>query len=206
MVNELVIKPVEGSGGYGIVLAPTLRKELATISKKIRSDPRGWIAQPVVQLSTVRPQIDDSLAPGTSTCARSPSIDGGPGLGAARRPDPRRAARGSLVVNSSQGRRLQGHLGAGIARVGGRPRTRRSRGGAVTCPRRPRAPRPRTVPTGRHNSGNSSNRKCYGRANGSQQSQQQRSSSEDLSMSARAEWGHSPRSWGHPPEGQGDRQ
>jgi uncharacterized circularly permuted ATP-grasp superfamily protein len=51
---ELVIKPVEGSGGYGIVFGPDAsEKELATIRRKISADPRGWIAQPVVQLSTV---------------------------------------------------------------------------------------------------------------------------------------------------------
>ena len=57
-----VIKPVEGSGGYGIVFGPDAsEKELATITKKVRNDPRGWIAQPVVQLSTVPTQIDDCL-------------------------------------------------------------------------------------------------------------------------------------------------
>lgn len=63
-VNELVIKPVEGSGGYGIVFGPDAsEKELAAISKKIRDDPRSWIAQPMMELSTVPTQIDSSLAP-----------------------------------------------------------------------------------------------------------------------------------------------
>jgi uncharacterized circularly permuted ATP-grasp superfamily protein len=63
-VGELVIKPVEGSGGYGIVFGPEAsNKELNTISKKIRDDPRGWIAQPMMQLSTVPTQIDDNLTP-----------------------------------------------------------------------------------------------------------------------------------------------
>ena len=63
-VDELVIKPVEGSGGYGIVFGPDAsEKELAAISKKIRDDPRGWIAQPMVQLSTVPTQIESTLAP-----------------------------------------------------------------------------------------------------------------------------------------------
>ncbi|MDT7720190.1 MAG: hypothetical protein QOE94_1201, partial [Mycobacterium sp.] len=56
-VDELVIKPVEGSGGYGIVFGPQAsNKELAAISKSIRDDPRGWIAQPMMQLSTVPTQ------------------------------------------------------------------------------------------------------------------------------------------------------
>jgi uncharacterized circularly permuted ATP-grasp superfamily protein len=63
-VDELVIKPVEGSGGYGIVFGPDASpKELATIAKKIREDPRSWIAQPMMELSTVPTQIDDALAP-----------------------------------------------------------------------------------------------------------------------------------------------
>jgi uncharacterized circularly permuted ATP-grasp superfamily protein len=63
-VSELVIKPVEGSGGYGIVFGPDAsEKELAAISKKIRDDPRAWIAQPMMELSTVPTQIDNQLAP-----------------------------------------------------------------------------------------------------------------------------------------------
>jgi len=63
-IGELVIKPVEGSGGYGIVFGPEVsNKELTAISKKIRDDPRGWIAQPMMQLSTVPTQIDDKLTP-----------------------------------------------------------------------------------------------------------------------------------------------
>jgi uncharacterized circularly permuted ATP-grasp superfamily protein len=63
-VGELVIKPVEGSGGYGIVFGPEAsNKALAAISKKIRDDPRGWIAQPMMQLSTVPTQVGDKLTP-----------------------------------------------------------------------------------------------------------------------------------------------
>ncbi|WP_260860470.1 circularly permuted type 2 ATP-grasp protein [Mycobacterium tilburgii] len=44
-LRELVIEPVEGSGGYGIVFDPEAsEKELAGVSKKIREDPRSWIA------------------------------------------------------------------------------------------------------------------------------------------------------------------
>ncbi|SPM35920.1 Uncharacterized conserved protein, circularly permuted ATPgrasp superfamily, partial [Mycobacterium rhizamassiliense] len=63
-IAELVVKPVEGSGGYGIVFGPEAsEKELAAISKKIRDDPRSWIAQPMMELSTVPTQIDNTLAP-----------------------------------------------------------------------------------------------------------------------------------------------
>ena len=103
-INELVIKPVEGSGGYGIVFGPDASpKELATISKKIRNDPRGWIAQPVIQLSTVPTQIDDKLAP-RHVDLRPFAVNDGEnvwvlpgGLTRVALPE------GSLVVNSSQG-------------------------------------------------------------------------------------------------------
>jgi uncharacterized circularly permuted ATP-grasp superfamily protein len=63
-VRELVIKPVEGSGGYGIVFGPNASPaEIKEISQSIRDNPRDWIAQPVVQLSTVPTKIGDELAP-----------------------------------------------------------------------------------------------------------------------------------------------
>src|SRR5690349_23238754 len=63
-IDELVIKPVEGSGGYGIVFGPEASaKELATVAKKIQVDPRSWIAQPMMELSTVPTQIGNTLAP-----------------------------------------------------------------------------------------------------------------------------------------------
>jgi uncharacterized circularly permuted ATP-grasp superfamily protein len=103
-VGELVIKPVEGSGGYGIVFGPDAsNKELDVISKKIRSDPRGWVAQPVVQLSTVPTQIDDTLAPRHVDLRPFAVNDGDEvwvlpgGLTRVALPE------GSLVVNSSQG-------------------------------------------------------------------------------------------------------
>jgi uncharacterized circularly permuted ATP-grasp superfamily protein len=103
-IDELVIKPVEGSGGYGIVFGPDAsEKELAAISKKVRADPRGWIAQPVVQLSTVPTQIDDRLSPRHVDLRPFAVNDGDDvwvlpgGLTRVALPE------GSLVVNSSQG-------------------------------------------------------------------------------------------------------
>jgi uncharacterized circularly permuted ATP-grasp superfamily protein len=103
-VAELVIKPVEGSGGYGIVFGPDASaKELATITKKIRSNPRGWIAQPVMQLSTVPTQIGSKLAPRHVDLRPFAVNDGNDvwvlpgGLTRVALPE------GSLVVNSSQG-------------------------------------------------------------------------------------------------------
>ncbi|MFE4501628.1 circularly permuted type 2 ATP-grasp protein [Rhodococcus sp. NPDC056743] len=103
-VAELVIKPVEGSGGYGIVFGPDASAaELAAITEKIRADPRGWIAQPVVQLSTVPTKIGDVLSPRHVDLRPFAVNDGDDiwvlpgGLTRVALPE------GSLVVNSSQG-------------------------------------------------------------------------------------------------------
>jgi uncharacterized circularly permuted ATP-grasp superfamily protein len=103
-IDELVIKPVEGSGGYGIVFGPDASlKELAASAKKIRSDPRGWVAQPVVQLSTVPTQIGDRLAP-RHVDLRPFAVNDGDDVWVLPGGLTRVAlSEGSLVVNSSQG-------------------------------------------------------------------------------------------------------
>ncbi|MFC4942218.1 circularly permuted type 2 ATP-grasp protein [Pseudonocardia sp. GCM10023141] len=103
-LDELVIKPVEGSGGYGILFGPdATARQLAAQRKAIRDDPRAWIAQPVVQLSTVPTKVDDRLVP-RHVDLRPFAVNDGedvfvlPG-GLTRVALPK----GSLVVNSSQG-------------------------------------------------------------------------------------------------------
>ena len=78
-------------------------KELAAITRKIKADPRGWIAQPLVQLSTVPTKIDDVLSP-RHVDLRPFAVNDGEdvwvlpgGLTRVALPE------GSLVVNSSQG-------------------------------------------------------------------------------------------------------
>ncbi|KDF01570.1 hypothetical protein Y900_022195 [Mycolicibacterium aromaticivorans JS19b1 = JCM 16368] len=103
-VDELVIKPVEGSGGYGIVFGPDAsEKELASIRKKVAADPRGWIAQPVVQLSTVPTKVGDALAP-RHVDLRPFAVNDGEDVWVLPGGLTRTALiEGSLVVNSSQG-------------------------------------------------------------------------------------------------------
>ncbi|MGH3551817.1 MAG: circularly permuted type 2 ATP-grasp protein [Mycobacterium sp.] len=103
-ISDLVVKPVEGSGGYGIVFGPEASdKELATVSKKIRDNPRRWIAQPMMQLSTVPTQIGNNLAPRYVDLRPFAVNDGDEvwvlpgGLTRVALPE------GSRVVNSSQG-------------------------------------------------------------------------------------------------------
>lgn len=102
--HELVIKPVEGSGGYGIVFGPTAAAaELAQVIRKVKANPRAWIAQPVVQLSTVPTNVRDRLAP-RHVDLRPFAVNDGKdvfvlpgGLTRVALPE------GSLIVNSSQG-------------------------------------------------------------------------------------------------------
>jgi uncharacterized circularly permuted ATP-grasp superfamily protein len=101
---ELVVKPVDGAGGKGLVIGPAASaKELEKLRARLLADPRGWIAQPVVQLSTVPTLIGDQLAPRHVDLRPFAVNDGNdvwvlPG-GLTRVALPA----GSLVVNSSQG-------------------------------------------------------------------------------------------------------
>lgn len=63
-LDELVLKPVDGSGGKGIVIGPKATKpELDELRLKVMEHPRAWIAQPVVQLSTVPTFVDGGVGP-----------------------------------------------------------------------------------------------------------------------------------------------
>ena len=103
-LDELVVKPVDGSGGKGIVIGPrATREELEALRARVTADPRGWIAQPVVQLSTVPTLIDDELKP-RHVDLRPFAVNSGDevwvlpgGLTRVALPE------GELVVNSSQG-------------------------------------------------------------------------------------------------------
>ena len=103
-LEELVLKPVEGSGGYGILFGPNCSaRQLQKARKAVREDPRGWIAQPVVQLSTVPTKVDDRLVP-RHVDLRPFAVNDGDSVfvlpgGLTRVALPK----GSLVVNSSQG-------------------------------------------------------------------------------------------------------
>jgi uncharacterized circularly permuted ATP-grasp superfamily protein len=63
-IDELVLKPVDGSGGKGIVIGPAASPaELDALRGRVRADPRAWIAQPVVSLSTVPTLVEDGIRP-----------------------------------------------------------------------------------------------------------------------------------------------
>ena len=103
-LEELVLKPVDGSGGYGLVVGPSASPaELDALRRQVIAHPRSWIAQPVVALSTSPTQIGDHLEPRHIDLRPFAINDGSdvwvvPG-GLTRVALPQ----GSLVVNSSQG-------------------------------------------------------------------------------------------------------
>ncbi|MDP1788715.1 MAG: circularly permuted type 2 ATP-grasp protein, partial [Rhodoglobus sp.] len=103
-LHELVIKPVDGSGGKGLVIGPDASAdELADLKVRLLRDPRGWIAQPVVQLSTIPTLVDDGMRPRHADLRPFAVNDGKDiwvlpgGLTRVALPE------GELVVNSSQG-------------------------------------------------------------------------------------------------------
>jgi uncharacterized circularly permuted ATP-grasp superfamily protein len=102
-MNDLVVKPVGESGGYGVVVGPrATQKELDETRKLIEANPTNYISQPMVNLS-VSPTLVDTgveprhvdLRPYIITGERSWVLPGGLTRVALRK--------GSLVVNSSQG-------------------------------------------------------------------------------------------------------
>src|SRR5580658_1283007 len=103
-VGNLVLKPVDGSGGKGLVVGPAAsKKELVALRARLIADPRGWIAQPVVQLSTIPTLVDDGMRPRHADLRPFAVNDGKEvwvlpgGLTRVALPE------GELVVNSSQG-------------------------------------------------------------------------------------------------------
>ena len=102
-LDELVVKPVAASGGYGMLIGPAASDaEIALFRSKIDADPRGYIAQEVVSLSRHPTLVDDhvegrhiDLRPFVISGETVEVVPGGLTREALRR--------GSLVVNSSQG-------------------------------------------------------------------------------------------------------
>jgi uncharacterized circularly permuted ATP-grasp superfamily protein len=103
-LEELVLKPVDGSGGKGIVIGPAAtRPELDDLRRRVLLDPRSWIAQPVVQLSTVPTYVDGKLAP-RHVDLRPFAVNDGSRIWVLPGGLTRVAlAEGELIVNSSRG-------------------------------------------------------------------------------------------------------
>jgi uncharacterized circularly permuted ATP-grasp superfamily protein len=63
-LDQLVLKPVDGAGGIGIVIGPHAdERTLAALREKVAAQPRNWVAQRPVALSTSPVLIGEHLAP-----------------------------------------------------------------------------------------------------------------------------------------------
>lgn len=102
-IHNLVVKQTDASGGYGMLIGPkSTKEEHALFVKKIKKNPRNYIAQPVINLSRV-PTLTDGEIEGRHVDLR-PYVLYGKEIkiipGALTRVA---LKKGSLVVNSSQG-------------------------------------------------------------------------------------------------------
>ncbi|MEL6476401.1 MAG: circularly permuted type 2 ATP-grasp protein [Pseudomonadota bacterium] len=102
-LEDLVVKEVHGSGGYGMLIGPkATAEERAAYAKRIQADPSDFIAQPTLALSEV-PTLAPSGIAGRHVDFRPYCL-----VGKSVRLVPGGLTRvalkeGSLVVNSSQG-------------------------------------------------------------------------------------------------------
>ncbi len=101
---ELVVKEVNGSGGYGMLVGPhATREQIDLFAAKLKHDPSNFIAQPTLRLSTCPTATTDGigarhvdLRPFVLSGARGSRVVPGGLTRVAMQ-------QGSLVVNSSQG-------------------------------------------------------------------------------------------------------
>jgi uncharacterized circularly permuted ATP-grasp superfamily protein len=103
-LEELVVKEVHGSGGYGMLIGPKSDKAtIAAFRAKLKSNPKNFIAQPTLALSTCPTCVEEGVAPRHVDLRpfvltgrdRVRIVPGGLTRVAMKK--------GSLVVNSSQG-------------------------------------------------------------------------------------------------------
>lgn len=102
-LDKLVVKPANESGGYGMLVGPRASQaERDAFAERIRANPRNYMAQPTLSLSTAPTLTDDGIEPR--------HVDLRPFILSGDKPfvttgGLTRVAmtRGSLVVNSSQG-------------------------------------------------------------------------------------------------------
>lgn len=102
-LDELVVKEVHGSGGYGMLVGPrSTTAEIEAYRRRIEADPANFIAQPTLALSTCPTLVAEGLAP--RHVDLRPFILVGREIKLVPGGLTRVALRaGSLVVNSSQG-------------------------------------------------------------------------------------------------------
>jgi len=102
-LENMVVKPANESGGYGMMVGPAVSKKVhKEFAALIKKNPRNYIAQPTLTLSTVPTLCDGNVEP--RHVDLRPFILSGDSCHVTRGGLTRVALKkGSLVVNSSQG-------------------------------------------------------------------------------------------------------
>jgi uncharacterized circularly permuted ATP-grasp superfamily protein len=102
-LDQLVVKAVSEAGGYGMLIGPQAsQQQREDFADRIRSQPRNYIAQPTLSLSTVPSLLEDDLVP-CHVDLRPYIVRGEDSWVTAGGLTRVALRRGSLVVNSSQG-------------------------------------------------------------------------------------------------------
>ncbi|MEQ1558135.1 MAG: circularly permuted type 2 ATP-grasp protein [Methyloglobulus sp.] len=102
-LDELVVKPANESGGYGMLVGPhATKKEIEEFRKIIKDQPRNYIGQPTLALSTCPTLCDNHLEP-RHIDLRPFILQGENSFVTAGGLTRVALKKGSLVVNSSQG-------------------------------------------------------------------------------------------------------
>jgi len=102
-MKDLVVKPANESGGYGIIVGPQASSaEIEKYIVKIRANPREYIAQPLITLSTV-PTLDKTRVEPRHVDLRPFILQGIDSYVTAGGLTRVALVKGSYIVNSSQG-------------------------------------------------------------------------------------------------------
>ncbi|HEX6257328.1 MAG TPA: carboxylate--amine ligase/circularly permuted type 2 ATP-grasp protein [Euzebyales bacterium] len=102
-IDELVVKPVDGYGGEGVLIGPRAGvEEINAVRRQMKTAPHRWIAQEAMRLSTHAVYDDGRLSP-RHIDLRAFVLHGGDQVRVAPAALTRVAPEGSLVVNSSRG-------------------------------------------------------------------------------------------------------
>lgn len=102
-IESLVVKPANESGGYGMYIGPReSKRRTAEMRRLIKANPRNYIAQPIVNLSTV-PTLCENSIEARHVDLRPFILQGSKSYVTAGGLTRVALVKGSLVVNSSQG-------------------------------------------------------------------------------------------------------
>jgi uncharacterized circularly permuted ATP-grasp superfamily protein len=103
-LDKLVVKPANESGGYGMLVGPhSTKKEQAQFAKLIQDNPRNYIAQPTLALSTAPTLVENGNLEPRHLDLRPFILQGRDTYVTTGGLTRVAMKKGSLVVNSSQG-------------------------------------------------------------------------------------------------------